>query len=151
MADAYPPLPSWLRLEPPAPEPTETARVVLGGSTARTRTALYDALDRALDLPGHFGRNWDALADVLADRLDAGPLTLVVADAGELLADEPPAQFGTLLDVFGGVAAGAHRSLRVVLHDTPARLPALRARLAATLHGSTAGGGDVSSAGPGSR
>ena len=114
------------------PARPDTTRVVLSGSAARTRSGLYDALDAALDLPGHFGRNWDALADVLAERLDAGPLTLVVADAAELLAEEPPAQLGTLLDVLGGVAAGAHESLRVVLCDTPARLPALRSRLTAT-------------------
>ena len=43
----------------------------------------------------------NALADALADRLDSGPLTLVVTDAADLLADEPPAQLGTLLDVLG--------------------------------------------------
>ncbi|MCI4065744.1 barstar family protein [Micromonospora sp. R77] len=135
MADTHPPLPAWLRLAPPAPTGPDRTGAVLSGSAARTRAGLYDALDAALHLPGHFGRNWDALADVLADRLDAGPLTLVVADAGELLAEEPPAQLGTLLDVLGGVAAEARESLRVVLCDTPARLPALRSRLTATLHG----------------
>ena len=28
---------------------------------------LFDALSRSLELPGWFGRNWDALEDVLAD------------------------------------------------------------------------------------
>ena len=35
---------------------------------AKDRTALFAELDRALKLPDHFGRNWDALADVLEDR-----------------------------------------------------------------------------------
>ena len=35
---------------------------------AKDRTALFAELDRALKLPEHFGRNWDALADVMEDR-----------------------------------------------------------------------------------
>ncbi|GHJ53387.1 hypothetical protein Nm8I071_26940 [Nonomuraea sp. TT08I-71] len=42
---------------------------------------------------------------------------------------------GTVLDVLGGVAAGGHRSLRVVLRDHPDRLPALRDRITAALGG----------------
>jgi RNAse (barnase) inhibitor barstar len=133
MADPHPTLPAWLRLEHAAPARPDPTRAVVGGPAARTRTGLYDALAAALDLPGYFGRNWDALADVLADRLDAGPLTLVVADAGELLADEPPAQLGTLLDVLGGVAAGGHHALSVALCEHEERLPALRRRIAAAL------------------
>ncbi|MFG2052809.1 barstar family protein [Micromonospora sp. NPDC048930] len=133
MAAADPYLPSWLAFDGgPGADPAGTA---LGGAAARTRSGLFDALTAALALPDHFGRNWDALADVLADRLDAGPLTLVVRDAGELLADEPPAQLGTLLDVLGGVAAGGHHSLRVLLRDRADRLPALRHRIAAALGG----------------
>ncbi|MCW3840989.1 barstar family protein [Micromonospora yasonensis] len=133
MAAAQPHLPAWLAFDgAPDAEPGGTA---IGGASARTRDDLFDALTTALALPEHFGRNWDALADVLADRLDAGPLTLVVRDAGDLLADEPPAQFGTLLDVLGGVAAGGRHSLRVLLHDRADRLPALRHRIAAALGG----------------
>ena len=109
--------------------------VLMSGTRARTRAGLHEALAEALELPGWYGRNWDALADALADRLDDGPLTLVVTDAADLLADEPPAQLGTLLDVLGAVAAGGHETLRVVLHDHPDRLPALRACVAAALNG----------------
>jgi RNAse (barnase) inhibitor barstar len=35
---------------------------------ARDKATLFAELDRALALPGHFGHNWDALADVLEDR-----------------------------------------------------------------------------------
>ncbi|WP_349876732.1 barstar family protein [Micromonospora sp. HUAS YX12] len=107
--------------------------VLIHGTQARARAGLHETLAGALELPGWYGRNWDALADALADRLDAGPLTVVVTDAADLLADEPPAQLGTLLDVLGAVAAGGHETLRVVLRDHPDRLPALRDRVAAVL------------------
>ena len=35
--------------------------------TYATREQLFDALTRALKLPGHFGRNWDALDECLRD------------------------------------------------------------------------------------
>ncbi|MEH0818916.1 MULTISPECIES: barstar family protein [unclassified Micromonospora] len=109
--------------------------VLMSGAQARTRATLHETLAGALELPGWYGRNWDALADALADHLDAGPLTVVVTDAADLLADEPPAQLGTLLDVLGAAAAGGHETLRVVLRDHPDRLPALRDRVAAVLGG----------------
>jgi RNAse (barnase) inhibitor barstar len=133
MGAASPQPPAWLAFD--AGAAAEPAGVTLAGADARTRAGLHEALAAALALPDWFGRNWDALADALADRLDAGPLTLVVRDAAGLLADEPPAQLGTLLDVLGGVAAGGHHSLCVVLRDHPERLAALRTRIAAALGG----------------
>ncbi|MFC0032842.1 barstar family protein [Micromonospora chaiyaphumensis] len=133
MGAASPQPPAWLAFD--AGAEAEAAGVVLAGGHVRTRAGLHEALAAAVPLPGWFGRNWDALADVLADRLDAGPLTLVVRDAADLLADEPPAQLGTLLDVLGAVAAGGHHSLRVVLRDHPDRLAALRTRITAALGG----------------
>ncbi|MFJ8579921.1 barstar family protein [Micromonospora sp. NPDC093277] len=130
---AQPHPPSWLAFDTGAP--ADPGEVVLAGTAARTRAGLFDALATALALPDWFGRNWDALADVLADRLDAGPLALVVSDAAELLADEPPAQLGTFLDVLGGVAAGGHQPLRLVLRDRAQRLPAVRQRIASALAG----------------
>lgn len=133
MGAASPQPPAWLVFD--AGSDPEPAGVPVAGAAVRTRPGLHEALAAALPLPAWFGRNWDALADALADRLDAGPLTLVVRDAADLLADEPPAQLGTLFDVLGGVAAGGHQSLRVVLRDHPDRLPALRARITAALGG----------------
>ncbi|MEV0431428.1 barstar family protein [Micromonospora sp. NPDC050495] len=122
---------SWLTVTAgPAP-----AGVALAGAAARTRAGLFDALTAALALPDWFGRNFDALADVLADRLDAGPLTLEVRDAGQLLVDEPPGQLGILLDVLGGVAADGRYPLRVVLREPADRLPALHRRITAARHG----------------
>ncbi|MFD2765380.1 barstar family protein [Micromonospora eburnea] len=133
MAAAPPHPPSWLAFD--TEPPVDPTGVVLAGTAARTRAGLFDALAAALALPDYFGRNWDALADVLADRLDAGPLTLVVSDAAELLADEPPAQLGTLLDLLGGVATGGHEPLRLVLRERARRLPAVRRRIGAALAG----------------
>ncbi|SCF09097.1 Barstar (barnase inhibitor) [Micromonospora viridifaciens] len=129
MAAAQPHPPAWLTFD--TGSPVHPDGVILAGAAARTRAGLFDALATALTLPDYFGRNWDALADVLADRLDAGPLTLVISDAGELLAEEPPGQLATLLAVLDTAAGG--RSLRVLLRDHPDRLPALRHRVAAAL------------------
>ncbi|MFI7426344.1 barstar family protein [Micromonospora sp. NPDC049836] len=124
---------SWLTVTAgPAPAP---AGVALAGAAARTRAGLFDALTAALALPDWFGRNFDALADVLADRLDAGPLTLEVRDAGQLLVDEPPGQLGILLDVLGGAAAGGRYPLRVVLREPADRLAALHRRISAARPG----------------
>ncbi|MEV7327898.1 barstar family protein [Micromonospora sp. NPDC093244] len=96
-----------------------TGATVLVGAAARTRRALFAALAEALALPAHLGSTWDALADVLRDRLDAGPLTLLVTDAGQLLADEPADQYTLLLAVLDDLAATAPHPLRVVLRDAP--------------------------------
>ncbi|MGK5740953.1 barstar family protein [Micromonospora sp. URMC 103] len=97
----------------------DPAAVVVPGSASRTRGGLFAALADALAFPRHFGRNWDALSDVLRDRLAAGPLTLLVDDAGQLLADEPAEQYDRFVAVFGDVAADAPHPLRVVLRRGP--------------------------------
>ncbi|MFG3556152.1 barstar family protein [Micromonospora sp. NPDC047557] len=93
--------------------------VALPGAALRTRSALFAALTDALDLPGYRGDTWDALADVLADRLDAGPLTLLITDAEQVLADEPADQHALLLAVLRNLAGSAGHPLRVLLRDTP--------------------------------
>ncbi|MET8280052.1 barstar family protein [Micromonospora sp. NPDC005174] len=93
--------------------------VALAGATVRTRPALFAALAEALALPAYLGGTWDSLADVLRDRLDAGPLTLLVTDAAQLLADEPSDQHALLMAVFDDLATTAPHPLRVVLHDAP--------------------------------
>ncbi|MBQ1034798.1 barstar family protein [Micromonospora sp. C81] len=108
-------LPDWLTVCRGA-VPELPGAVVLSGGAARTRPALFAALAGALALPAHLGSTWDALADVLRDRLDAGPLTLLIIDAGELLVDEPAGQYALLLAVFGDLATSAPHPLRVVLH-----------------------------------
>ncbi|MGC4769882.1 barstar family protein [Micromonospora sp. DT44] len=93
----------------------QVGAVVLAGAAARTRPALFAALAEALALPPYLGDTWDALADVLRDRLDAGPLTLLVTDAGQLLADEPSGQHTLLRAVLDDLASSAPHPLRVVL------------------------------------
>ena len=95
----------------------------MAGVATRTRRGLFAALTDALALPAHLGATWDALADVLRERLDAGPLTLLIDDAGQLLADEPASQYTLLLAVLGDLATTAPHPLRVVLDGSPPGRP----------------------------
>ncbi|WP_320064182.1 barstar family protein [Micromonospora sp. RTGN7] len=136
MTDGHPPqLPPWLVITaaPAAAATHSPGEAVLAAGAARTRAALFGALVRVLGLPGYVGRNWDALAESLCDRLDSGPLTLVVDDAMQLLADEPAGHLGLLLTLLGDADADAPHPLRVVLRDASARVPALRRRAAGAL------------------
>ncbi|MEU8159782.1 barstar family protein [Micromonospora parva] len=108
--------PDWLTVSRAGAQEVPDA-VVLRGAATRTRPALFAALADALALPTHLGHTWDALADALRDRLDAGPLTLVVSDAGQLLVDEPAEQYALLLTVLGDLATTAPHPLRVVLGE----------------------------------
>ena len=51
-----------------------------------TRDALFDELDRGLRFPSYFGRNWDALIEVLAyaDPVDDRPVLLIWGDPAAL-------------------------------------------------------------------
>jgi RNAse (barnase) inhibitor barstar len=134
------PLPPWLAVSTDAPPAGST---VLSGAASRTRAGLFTEWATALAFPDYFGRNWDALVDCLRDLVAERPRTLVVTDAVELLADEPPAQFAALLAVLGEVASGSDENpavgrgpepaLRVILGSGPAAAPELRQRLGAAL------------------
>ena len=52
----------------------------------RSRDGLFDELERGLRLPSYFGRNWDALIEVLAfsDPVDDRPLLLIWHDPATL-------------------------------------------------------------------
>jgi len=69
---------------------------------ARDRAALFAELDRALELPQHFGHNFDALADVLEDRewLGKGGIVVVLAHAKHYR-EEHPHEWSTLEDLLG--------------------------------------------------
>jgi RNAse (barnase) inhibitor barstar len=70
-------------------------------SHAKDRTELFAELDRALKLPEHFGRNWDALADVFEDGDWLGKTGRVIVLAGSSgYRREHPTDFGTLEDLF---------------------------------------------------
>lgn len=87
--------------------------------TCQVRTAdqLYDEIVEAWDLPGWFGRNLDALWDVLAD-LAVGPL-LIVWDGRSQLAEANPDLARTLLELLGDASREAEK-LAVVVRDRPA-------------------------------
>jgi RNAse (barnase) inhibitor barstar len=110
-----------------ATSPDGAARV--DGGAAHTRLGLFAELTRALRLPDYFGRNWDALVDVLRDRLAEGDLVIVVDNAAQLLIHEPPAQLGTLLAVLDDVADDDE--LTLLLRCAAEEEAALAARLQA--------------------
>lgn len=89
----------------------------LGGVT--DKAGLMDRCARALALPDWFGRNWDALADSLADRelwpgesVERG--LLIVVRNWEAYAVARPGEWETAVEVFGQ-AAGAGAGLTVAL------------------------------------
>ncbi|MFI7675798.1 barstar family protein [Actinophytocola sp. NPDC049390] len=107
---------------------TEAATAVaVDGRACRTRAAFFAEAARVLDFPPYFGHNWDALVDCLRD---AGAIDVVVSHAEELLADESPAQFATLLDI---AASAAPDGLTLTLVTNPGHDTALRHRIANAL------------------
>ena len=69
-------------------------------SHAKDRTELFAELDRALKLPDHFGRNWDALADVFEDRDWLGKTGRVIVLTGSAgYRQEHPTDWATLEDI----------------------------------------------------
>ncbi|MGW0803472.1 barstar family protein [Nonomuraea sp. NPDC002799] len=115
------PLPPWMTVSAhPAP-------AVVDGRVCLTRAAFFEEVARALRLPAYFGRNWDALTDSLRD---AGAVHLVVAHAGELLGEEPPEQFATLLAV---LADAARDGLTATLCTDPGDETTLQQRVTAAL------------------
>jgi len=119
-AAAHPP-PPWLTVS------TGPAPALVDGRACRTRAAFFEEVARALRLPGHFGRNWDALTDSLRD---VGAVTLIVGHAEELLSAEPPGQLATLLAV---LADAAKTGLTATLCTDPGHEALLRQRVAAAL------------------
>jgi RNAse (barnase) inhibitor barstar len=122
MASAARPLPHWLTVS------TSPAPAVVDGRACRTRAAFFEEVARVLRFPGHFGRNWDALADSLRDV--TGAVALIVDNADELLSAEPPEQFATLLAI---LADAAHEGLTLTLCTGPGHEAPLRLRVAAAL------------------
>jgi ribonuclease inhibitor len=56
--------------------PVRRKRCVLSGKTVRSLGGFYDEIARQLSFPPHFGRNLDALWDVLVTDVE-GPVELV--------------------------------------------------------------------------
>ena len=119
MTSAERPLPHWLTV-------STGPAAVFDGRACRTRAAFFDEAVRVLDLPGYFGRNWDALTDSLRDVTRP----LIVEHAEHLLSAEPPGQFATLLAVLSDASTDG---LTVTLCTDPAHEAALRTRITAAL------------------
>ncbi|MEP7329667.1 MAG: barstar family protein [Betaproteobacteria bacterium] len=67
---------------------------------AKDRIALFAELDRALKLPDHFGRNWDALADVMEDREWLGKRGRVIVITGtSIYRRDHPTDWSTLEEI----------------------------------------------------
>jgi hypothetical protein len=75
----------------------------------RTREGLMDEWAAAAQFPPHFGGNWDALRDALADLPEGG--TFLVLEAEQLFQEAAPAEAETLLAIL--------RSVRVDLSPKP--------------------------------
>lgn len=71
----------------------------LEGARIETRLELHDALAEALVLPDWYGRNLDALADVLDD---VAGRQLLLWDTWSVLARAEPDFFGQVVDLLGG-------------------------------------------------
>jgi len=59
--------------------PVRKKRCLLSGKTVRSLDVFYDEIARQLDFPEHFGRNLDALWDVLSADIE-GPIEVVWKD-----------------------------------------------------------------------
>ncbi|MFJ8026795.1 barstar family protein [Streptomyces sp. NPDC096311] len=138
--------PHWIRPLTEAAAGTPS-RAEVRGSHSRTSRALFTEWAAVLGFPDYFGHNWDAFLDSLHDLVphisndegDQGsspPLTVVVREAGDLLADEPPNVLATLLNVLSEAAGDDSATPRLVLlvDDTPDRLSHLARRMAEIGH-----------------
>lgn len=124
----------WLRLTEPSPEFEEALvrtlerhgsyfhHVIVQGKRCSTSADLLRTLGDALEFPGYYGMNWDALDECLrellvvsegglgsyyGDRLgrQARSLVLAVADAEHLLEEEQHDCFDTFLRIFRRIAS----------------------------------------------
>lgn len=79
--------------------------IFIDGAKVRTLDHLFDVFFDAFQFPSYFGRNWPAFVELLRDLswMSQPAYLVVVANAGELLADEP-AEMPTFLRLFGEVA-----------------------------------------------
>lgn len=81
--------------------PPETACARLNGDMISRQDELLDAIAMEMRFPDYFGRNWDALYDILTDEdwMPAGPCCIVWTNASNLLRNSVE-DFLTALEVF---------------------------------------------------
>ena len=137
----------WIRLAPTGPGECWDALQhearrwglalrVLRGSHMRDEASLMDEFAAACQLPPHFGANWDALDECLAD-LDiaqAEGVVLGILDADQLLAEAPPESGRILFDILARVAEAQTRDSHAIPFHTVLQVePGLAAPLEARL------------------
>jgi RNAse (barnase) inhibitor barstar len=96
-------------------------------SAVRDKSGLLHALSRALDFPGSFGHNWDALADTLQDLSWLRWSRLVIEiDGIASLKRHAPDVWRTALDIFRDAATywSTHDRTFIVLVHGETDLPA---------------------------
>lgn len=86
--------------------------VVLDLHGVTDKTAFMNRCVRALPLPVWFGRNWDALADCLADMRE--PMAIVVTH-WHPYAEAEPDEWSTAQEVFSAAARASSAGLAVLL------------------------------------
>ncbi|MEU6624574.1 barstar family protein [Streptomyces litmocidini] len=86
--------------------------VVLDLHGVTEKTAFMNRCVRALPLPVWFGRNWDALADSLADMRE--PMAVVVT-GWQAYAEASPQDWAIAQEVFSAAARASSKGLAVLL------------------------------------
>lgn len=84
----------------------------LDGTHAATKTDVLVAVGETLAFPATYGRNLDAVADLLDDLVDP---TVLVWRSWTALAQQDPRTFEVLLQIFAGRASDGARTPFVVL------------------------------------
>jgi hypothetical protein len=113
---------SWYEAAPrlvwvPGPADTVVTEGFVGRIDAPTSKAmLLTDIAAALEFPGWFGHNWDALSDCLRDLswLPEGPVTLLWTEP-EALRGADPAAYALAVDILGDSAARSARPFYPVL------------------------------------
>jgi hypothetical protein len=90
----------------------ETVARVVRGTKCRTSSGLFDEIAAAWQFPPYFGANWDALDECLGDLewLPAKAYVLVVTEADQLLADEPPDALRVFVELLAGLGHGGPKA-----------------------------------------
>lgn len=90
------------------------------GHKARTLQAFFDEAGAALQLPGSFGEDWNALIDCARDLMARGVVVLVT-NAGWLLADAPDERerFVVTVKRLHEEFAARGTSFQVILQESP--------------------------------
>ncbi|WP_170026901.1 barstar family protein [Planctomonas sp. JC2975] len=80
------------------------------GRKMQTKVQLMEEISQAFGFPSYFGRNWDALDEVLRDsswRSDFRPVLFILQEPSAILKCESVHQFDVLLDVLSSAAKQA--------------------------------------------